>query len=220
MQRRGVGESAPRSRRKRGARDGAAALWRHAAPAMAARAGRTRRGALARARARAGRAGPSCARAGAGRGAAAAPARPRRATAIDDAPCARGAARGAAQRVGAGSGGGEKAPGCAVANSGRRQMQEFLVSTTRCDVAWGSASSNSILGSEPVRRRRRVLGGGEDRCGGLGQGPPGMGHSPRAPAGGAKVNELEPSRATPPRRRGDRPTGLSRRAERRSLNPG
>ena len=184
------------------------------------REARRRRGAPARARARAGRAGPSCARAGAGRGAAAAPASPGE----PPSPMMHHARAGqrAAPRSGRRGVGrwGEKAPGCAVANSGRRQMQEFLVSTTRCDVAWGSASSNSILGSEPVRRRRRVLGGGEDRCGGLGQGPPGMGHSPRAPAGGAKVNELEPSRATPPRRRGDRPTGLSRRAERRSLNPG
>ena len=110
-----------------------------------------------------------------------------------------------------GRGGGEKAPGCAVANSGRRQMQEFLVSTTRCDVAWGSASSNSILGSEPVRRRRRVLGGGEDRCGGLGQGPPGMGHSPRGPAGRTRTfDALGPSYAA----------ATAWRSTDRSLSPG
>ena len=184
------------------------------------REARRRRGAPARARARAGRTGPSCARAGAGRGAAAAPARLRRATRR----CmhhARAGQRAAPRSGGAGLAGGGRRHQAARLQTADAGKCRVLVSTTRCDVAWGSASSNSIMGSSSVRRRGRVLGAGEDRCGGLGRRPPGLGHSPRAPAGRTRTRDtLEPSYAATEDagRVLARASGLcSRRAERRSL---
>ena len=132
------------------------------------------------------------------------------------APCARGAARGAAQRRRGVGRWGEKAPGRAAANSGRRRAEFWC---RRQDAMWPGVLRHQIQFWDPSPFGVEGGLGGRTAAEGWARARPEWGIH-RAPRRGELVHETRSSRATPAtawmstdclRARG------SRRAERRSL---